>query len=62
MKKLLKYSLSLLCAIMVIGLTSCTDSYDYDPAAPEDKGAFLIAKFYVYTWSGSGVRDYSAAP
>ena len=51
MKKLLKYSLMLLCAVMAIGMASCTDSYDYDPAAPENKGAFLIANTTSYMFT-----------
>lgn len=58
MKKLLKYSLSLLCAIMVIGLTSCTDSYDYDPAAPEDKGAFLIANTTSFMFTPGQAQEF----
>lgn len=58
MKKLLKYSLSLLCAIMVIGLTSCTDSYDYDPAAPENKGAFLIANTTSFMFTPGQAQEF----
>ena len=57
MKKLLKYSLSLLCAIMVIGLTSCTDSY-YDPAAPENKGAFLIANTTSFMFTPGQAQEF----
>ena len=55
---LLKYSLSLLSAIMVIGLTSCTDSYDYDPAAPEDKGAFLIANTTSFMFTPGQAQEF----
>lgn len=58
MKKIFKYSLMLLCAIMAIGMTSCTDSYDYDPAAPENKGAFLIANTTSYMFTPGEAQEF----
>ena len=48
----------LLCAIMAIGMTSCTDSYDYDPAAPENKGAFLIANTTSYMFTPGEAQEF----
>lgn len=59
MKKIFKYSLILLCTIMSIGMTSCTDSYDYDPAAPEDKGAILIASTTSYMFTPGEAQEFN---
>lgn len=58
MKKIFKYSLMMLCAIMAIGLASCTDSYDYDPAAAEDSGAFLIANTTSYMFTPGEAQEF----
>ena len=43
---------------MAIGMTSCTDSYDYDPAAPENKGAFLIANTTSYMFTPGEAQKF----
>ncbi len=58
MKKIFKYSLMLLCTIISIGMTSCTDSYDYDPAAQENKGAFLIANTTSYMFTPGEAQEF----
>lgn len=59
MKKTFKYCLTLLCAITAIGLTSCTEKYEYDPAAPEDKGAFLIASTTSYIFTPGEAQEFN---
>lgn len=48
----------LLCTIISIGMTSCTDSYDYDPAAQENKGAFLIANTTSYMFTPGEAQEF----
>lgn len=58
MKRTFKYCLMLLCAITAIGMTSCTEKYEYDPAAPEDKGAFLIASTTSYMFTPGEAQEF----
>lgn len=46
MKKSFKYILAAFVAVIGLGLSSCTDDYDYDPASKTDQGgnAFLQAE------------------
>ena len=58
MKRTFKYCLMVLCAITAIGVTSCTEKYEYDPAAPEDKGAFLIASTTSYLFTPGEAQEF----